>query len=187
MNGSLWRSFREPFLEVHNAVNASKELLENFIFTHKMIFMVMQICALIKILISVYHPIHIHLDDSWEQTRSATLELIGAENKGLVQVDDTATYDLANEAKALQLKVVNKAPSNIRIQEISSAGQRLDVPNGATATLGFLIRARQEPLKFKAFETETGKEVLLNGQKILPIDVDSKGYTAIIVVHEEGI
>lgn len=124
--------------------------------------------------------------DAWEQTRSTTLGLIGTENQGLMRVDDTATYDLASEAKALQLKVVNKAATNIQIQEISSAGQKLDVPAGATATLGFLIRARQEPLKFKAFATKTGKEVLLNGQKILPIDVDSKGYTSIIVVHEKG-
>ena len=123
---------------------------------------------------------------TWEQTRSATLALVGAENQGLVQIDDTATYDLANEAKALQLKVINKDASNIRIQEISSAGQRLDVPADATATLGFLIRARQEPLKFKAFETKSGSELLLNGQKILPIDVDSKGYAAIIVVHKQG-
>ena len=123
---------------------------------------------------------------AWEHTRSATLELVGSENQGLVQIDNTATYDLANEAKALQLKVVNKDASNIRVQEISSAGQRLDVPADATATLGFLIRARQEPLKFKAFETKSGSELLLNGQRILPIDVDSKGYAAIIVVHKQG-
>ena len=124
--------------------------------------------------------------DAWEQTRSATLDLVGAENQGLVQADNAVTYDFANEAKALQLKVVNKDASNIRIQEISSAGQRLDVPPNATATLGFLIRARQEPLKFKAFETKTGAELLLNGQRILPIDIDSKGYAAIIVAHKQG-
>ena len=126
------------------------------------------------------------LGATWEQTRSATLDLVGKENQGLVQVDETATYDFASEAKALQLKVVNKAASSIRIQEISSAGQRLDVPPDATATLGFLIRARQEPLKFKAFEATTGAELLLNGQRILPMDVDSNGYAAIMVVHKQG-
>ena len=132
----------------------------------------------------------IFLGDSWEPTRSATLDLIGSENQGLVQVADTTTplnNDPVNDAKALQLRVVNKASTNIRIQELSSAGEKLDVPKEATATLGFLIRARQEPLKFKAFETTSGSEMLLNGQIILPVDVDSKGINTIIIVHKEGM
>ena len=124
--------------------------------------------------------------DSWDATRVATLDFIGTENQGLVQVTEPSEYDNANDAKALQLKVINKAATNIRIQEISSAGQRLDVPNEATATLGFLIRARQEPLKFKAFVNGSGEELLLNGQKILPIDIDATGFSTIIVVHKPG-
>ena len=41
-------------------------------------------------------------------------------------------------------------------------------------------------LKFKAYENGTGVEMLLNGQKILPVDVDSTGIDTIIVVHREG-
>lgn len=122
----------------------------------------------------------------WEPTRFSTLQLIGKGNVGLTEITDPSMPFVGESSRSLQLKIVNKASTVVLFEEISNTGQKLDVPTDATATLGFLIRDRQEPLKFKAYENGTGVEMLLNGQKILPVDVDSTGIDTIIVVHREG-
>ncbi len=129
-----------------------------------------------------------YIGEAWETARLATFQLNGKLNVGMTKVTDAAPAYVDESTRALQLKIVNKAGTVIRIEELSWAttGQNLDVPIDATANLGFLITQRQEPLKFKAYENGTGVEMLLNGQKILPIDVDTTGISSIVVVHRPG-
>ena len=105
-------------------------------------------------------------------------------NVGLTQV--TGGIEQNGSTKKLQLTVVNIADADMTLEEISGTEQKVMIPKNATATLGFEINDRQEPLKFKAYEKGTGKEIKLNGDTILPVDIEANGIQSIIVAHKEG-
>ena len=84
-----------------------------------------------------------------------------------------------------QFIIMNMFHKDITVEEVS-VGQVIDVQQSEMLQLARPTSAKKDGFKFKAMLKDSNKQVLVNGQQILSLDLNDISMVNILVVHDDG-